>query len=100
MISGECIAEGLSKAYLKELWKHIQEWFVLHPSITPPNVCDTFAPNDRNFEGVLRGLDDDKFESMPIVNDHANPIELSESQSYMQVPSLSPLAKSPIPPST
>ena len=99
MTNAKRVVEGLPKAYVKELWKQIQEWFSIHPSITPPYVRDTLASNDGSFEGGLGGPNDDDFESRPVVNDHANPIELSESESYMQVPPSSPSAKSQVPPS-
>lgn len=72
-------AEWLSKAFMKEYFDAIHEWYGNHPQIQPLHVWDLFAPNDNNFrrEQYHAGSDeDDHLKNEPHIED---PMDASES---------------------
>jgi hypothetical protein len=72
-------AEGLSKAFMKEYFDAIHEWYGNRLQIQPPQVRDLLAPDDSNFRREQQHAgsdDDDHAENEPHTDD---PMDASES---------------------
>jgi hypothetical protein len=72
-------AEGLPKAFMKEYFDAIYEWYGNRPQIQPPHVRDLLAPDDGNFRREQQHAgsdDDDHAENEPHTDD---PMDASES---------------------
>ena len=60
LIPNELTAEKLSKAFSKEIYIRIHEWFGRRPQIQPPHVRDLLNPQDNVFpRGEFDSMEDE-----------------------------------------